>query len=295
MDEDGDLMKSILNGILTLVFLSLLFLVPISVNAESVSISGGKLIDERTMIPMRSIFEELGAQVTWDQNTSTITATKGNTKILLKIGSKDTKVNNKTVKLDVQPQVQKGVTLIPLRFVSEALGAQVEWNNTLQRAIISQGDKEIIVTIERAAWLMDSFNIKDKNDNIVELPNLAKVTIVEITDDELIDDWYTVRMIYKSKSYYTDLLYDFDINYKFHFENPYNKYNWSKDIWNDIEQGIISLGMTEDMVRLSWGIPYDINEYVSVWGTSVQWIYGEDIAYRTYLYFDDGVLTSWQD
>jgi hypothetical protein len=52
----------------------------------------------------------------------------------------------------------------------------------------------------------------------------------------------------------------------------------------------IWLGMTDDMARLSWGKPSDINRSVGSWGVHEQWIYG-----NTYLYFENGILTSWQD
>jgi hypothetical protein len=48
--------------------------------------------------------------------------------------------------------------------------------------------------------------------------------------------------------------------------------------------------MTDDMARKSWGAPSDINRTVGSWGVHEQWIYGD-----TYLYFENGILKSWQD
>jgi hypothetical protein len=48
--------------------------------------------------------------------------------------------------------------------------------------------------------------------------------------------------------------------------------------------------MTDEMVRLSWGSPRDINRSVGSWGVHEQWVY-----YSSYLYFENGILTSWQD
>lgn len=53
----------------------------------------------------------------------------------------------------------------------------------------------------------------------------------------------------------------------------------------------ISLGMTKEMVRESWGGPKDINRTVGSWGIHEQWVYHGN----SYLYFEDGILTSWQD
>lgn len=53
----------------------------------------------------------------------------------------------------------------------------------------------------------------------------------------------------------------------------------------------VRLGMTKAMVIDSWGQPKDINRTVGSWGVHEQWVYGD----RTYLYFENGKLTSWQD
>jgi hypothetical protein len=65
---------------------------------------------------------------------------------------------------------------------------------------------------------------------------------------------------------------------------------WSSLVHTHIVAGQIALGMTPDMVRASWGKPDDINRSVGPWGVHEQWVYG----YK-YLYFEDGILTSWQD
>lgn len=97
------------------------------------------IIDQgRTLVPLRGIFEALGADLNWDQNTQTVTATKAGTEIRLVIGGQAYK-NGQPIKLDVPAQITNGRTLIPLRFVSEALGASVDWNGTTQTVtIISQ-------------------------------------------------------------------------------------------------------------------------------------------------------------
>lgn len=56
----------------------------------------------------------------------------------------------------------------------------------------------------------------------------------------------------------------------------------------------IRIGMTKKQVLLSWGQPRDVNRTVGAWGVHEQWVYGSIYA-GNYLYFEDGVLTSWQD
>ncbi|MEK4629053.1 MAG: stalk domain-containing protein [Solibacillus sp.] len=102
--------------------------ITIYVNGTKQSYSNKAMIKNgATLVPLRGIFEALGANVTWNQSTKTIDATKGSTKIWLKIGSTTTKVNNKNVTISVPAQVVNGSTLVPLRFIGESLGAKVEW------------------------------------------------------------------------------------------------------------------------------------------------------------------------
>lgn len=73
---------------------------------------------------------------------------------------------------------------------------------------------------------------------------------------------------------------------------------WDEDVREAIVNEQIQLGMTASQVRLSWGNPSDVNRTVSAHGTHEQWVYGRFTTYSTphhYLYFDDGVLTSWQN
>lgn len=81
----------------------------------------------RTLVPFRAIFEALGATVSWNDATRTATGTRGTTTVALTIGNNNATVNGVATRLDVAPIVQGGRTLVPLRFVSENLGATVQW------------------------------------------------------------------------------------------------------------------------------------------------------------------------
>jgi hypothetical protein len=81
-----------------------------------------------TLVQMRPIFEYLSAKVVWNATTKQITATKGTTKILLRLGSKQATVNGQPRTLSVPPQTIRGHTMVPLRFVSEALGTKVDYH-----------------------------------------------------------------------------------------------------------------------------------------------------------------------
>jgi hypothetical protein len=83
-----------------------------------------------TLVPMRAIFEQLGATVQWSDKEQSVTAKKGNQVIWLKINSKTAKINGSTKTLEVAPQTINGHTMVPLRFVSESLGANVKWDSS---------------------------------------------------------------------------------------------------------------------------------------------------------------------
>lgn len=94
----------------------------------------------RTMVPMRSIFEALGAFVQWNEARQTVTATRGDTILQLTIGELAALVDGQSVPLEVPAMIYRGSTMVPLRFVSEALGADVRWSETAQMVSIFTND-----------------------------------------------------------------------------------------------------------------------------------------------------------
>jgi hypothetical protein len=91
---------------------------------------------DRVLVPMRAIFEALGAEVGWDSNTQTATAKKGDMEISLKIGSDILYKNGEEIVIDVPAKIVNNRALVPIRTVSEGLGARVEWNVTTQVVLI---------------------------------------------------------------------------------------------------------------------------------------------------------------
>jgi len=90
------------------------------------------IIDGRTMVPMRAIFEAFGASVDYNSQTQQITAIKGNLQIILNIGKTNASVTKYGVVneclLDAVPTIINSRTVVPLRFIGESLGASVLWN-----------------------------------------------------------------------------------------------------------------------------------------------------------------------
>ena len=85
------------------------------------------LRDGRTLVPFRTIFEALGATVEWDSTTNAVRGFNGPSFVLLQPDSKIAYNSGKAVSLDVPATIISGRTMVPLRFVSESMGAQVEW------------------------------------------------------------------------------------------------------------------------------------------------------------------------
>lgn len=105
------------------------------INGELLRFSDAKPYIEcesnRTMIPMRAIFENLGASVSWNDAERKITARKGNKEIIMKVGERVMYVNGQARYLDTSVEIPYGGrTFVPLRAVSEALGAIVEWDDS---------------------------------------------------------------------------------------------------------------------------------------------------------------------
>jgi exopolysaccharide biosynthesis protein len=86
--------------------------------------------DGTTMVPVRGVFEELGAAVEWDGTTGTVNAKRFDAHIQLTVGKIEATVNGEIKSLPKAPVNIKGRVYIPLRFVSEALGARVGWEQS---------------------------------------------------------------------------------------------------------------------------------------------------------------------
>lgn len=84
--------------------------------------------NSRTLIPLRAIFEKVGADVKWNDEERTVTAKKGDTDVLMTIGSYEMKVNDSYYALDVCPVLIGERTYIPLRAFIESLKAEVTWD-----------------------------------------------------------------------------------------------------------------------------------------------------------------------
>ena len=101
-----------------------------------------KIINNSTMVPIRFVAENLGFDVEWNKADKTI-AIGENGRVVLKLGSTTATVDGKTVVMDTAPVVENGRTLVPLRFISESLGAEVNWDSEAKCASIEYSDQMV--------------------------------------------------------------------------------------------------------------------------------------------------------
>lgn len=109
-------------------------------NAVSFPYAQPQYVKGRVLVPLRGVFEQMGAVVGWNAATRTVSATKDATSVDLRIGDLFGYVNGSAVHLDVPAMILNGSTMVPIRFISEALGAKVGWM-----------EAERLVTVETVA------------------------------------------------------------------------------------------------------------------------------------------------
>lgn len=138
-------MKSVIKGLITLSLFTTVVATTISLpnnaiaaqTTVNVTIDGvlqtyeqpATLNDGSVFVPFRPIFQAFGTSVHWDQNNRIVTAYKDNQIISLTIGDHNASVDNVPFHLEQAPTIMEGSTMVPIRFISEALGAQVNWNS----------------------------------------------------------------------------------------------------------------------------------------------------------------------
>jgi len=113
--------------------------IPVYVNNVVIFFDSAPYIDEnnRTMVPLRAIAESLGAQVGWDEANRRVILVKGGLTLELFIGKNTARVNGVERVMDTVPVIKNDRTMVPLRFVSEFLNAQVGWDNATRTVTVT--------------------------------------------------------------------------------------------------------------------------------------------------------------
>lgn len=104
-----------------------------------------QIVNDRTMVPMRAIFEALGATVNWDGNNRKITSVKGDKTVEMTIDDYIMTVNGAQIKLDSAPFITDGRTLVPARAIAESFNADVSWIGDSKTVLILNDAKSSAV------------------------------------------------------------------------------------------------------------------------------------------------------
>ena len=132
------------------------------------------IVNGRTFVPMRSVFEAFKTKVDWIEETKMVKAAKEDVAIEVTINSYFAKKNGDTIQLDAKPFIYHERTMVPLRFVSESFGAKVTWNEQDRNILIStmehneetsnEADKTNFLTYEEAIQkgLKYSYTLKNQ-------------------------------------------------------------------------------------------------------------------------------------
>lgn len=102
-------------------------------------------INDRTLVPTREVFEPMRASVEWKAAEKKVFINYGKTLMILEVNNQDVWVDGETLQLDVPPKIINDKVMLPLRFIGEALGFEVEWNNEIRNVNIKQKKKDPVI------------------------------------------------------------------------------------------------------------------------------------------------------
>jgi len=160
--------------------------VPVYLDGEKIVFDQNPIIEnDRTLVPLRKIFESLGATVNYDEANEVVSGEKDGIAISLKIGEDKAIVDGKEVALDVPAKVVNSRTLVPLRFISEAFGDHVEWDDKNGRIFITKN--------MRAKKAPELGEIPTADDVLSKLPEGDVIYTHEDLMDESVFEFYNDR------------------------------------------------------------------------------------------------------
>ncbi len=128
--------------------------IPIKVllNGKQIAFDSAPIVHKgTTLVPLRAIFEALGASVSWDSKTQSITSTLNGTTLKLTVNSKDAYKNGSKMNLLVAPLVSNSRTVVPVRFISESFGLAVNWDSSKNAVVLKSSDSG-------SEWLKNTIN-----------------------------------------------------------------------------------------------------------------------------------------
>lgn len=124
------------------------------------------LVDGNTLVPVRTIFETLGAIVEWNQDAQTVTGKTADKTVKLVIDNTTATVNDVPVELAAPAAIINNSTYVPARFVAESLGADVEWDNNTKSVLVNSnypyGKYKVTRVVDGDTFQVDFNGTKEK-------------------------------------------------------------------------------------------------------------------------------------
>jgi hypothetical protein len=119
--------------------------VTVIVNGETIDFTGDQapvIVEERTLVPFRAVFEKMGAEVNWYPDSQTCEAIYGSIVVTLAIGENIMHIGDgTTVEVDVPAQIMNDRTMVPIRVISEGMGALVGWDESTYTVTVNSPEK----------------------------------------------------------------------------------------------------------------------------------------------------------
>lgn len=112
-----------------------------------------KVVNGRTMIPVRCLAEQMGAEVSYDSTLKAARIVRAGVEIIMPIGSKTCTVNGKPFQMDAAPYIENGRTMIPARYVSELFGQSIQWVSETRTAAVTE-NKSLAGDTNLEQWAM---------------------------------------------------------------------------------------------------------------------------------------------
>ncbi len=265
-------------------------------------LDGAKQISGVTYLPLKSVFEALGGKIAYNAASKAFQIKVGKDTIVLTTGKASAQVNGKTITMNGAVRVEDSQTVFPAALLSKALGAKLKWDASWHTMEVSMGNGSLLVYSDKTYRLIkrkeqgDLYNWIGKTfwaNHFEDRERFSKLTITDIQPNyrglfQIIfktGGGYTVVSDQYSESYITSMLKS---SYYFLNYDPYKTYNWSSSTWATIRAEKISIGMTKEQVRLSWGDPYTTSVATSSRITIETWGYRD----FTYVTFTNGRVSS---
>ena len=148
------------------------------------------LQDNRTLIPIRTLSEELGLEVDWNASTQTATIVDQDLSIQLKVGSNEVTINGEKEKIEVPAMINKERIFVPIRFVMETYGLEVKWDQTsktvqLQSSILVENMDELFEKM--MAVELNSFSSDMELEQIMTVNGEKMKMFAKGTQDVVVD------------------------------------------------------------------------------------------------------------